>query len=78
MKLSDVQWKLIFGFILLGGIITLAILVARQNKELQQVNNTDLQQVLTVLSVLAGNFAQWAFSTSKGDDKKEPPKEPPK
>lgn len=75
MKLSEWAAKMTFGFLLLISILVLAVIVARQTAEQQTVSNTDLEQILTLFSVLAGGFANWAFSGNKKDsngDKKLP------
>ena len=66
MKFTEWQVKMVFGFLLLLALLVLAVMVAREGASLQGVNNTDLQQVLTLFAVMAGSFAQWAFATHNG------------
>lgn len=61
--------KMMFGFCLLFMIIALAAIIALGNVE--EKTSAGLTQVLTVISVLSGSFAQWAFSAGKHDSKEQ-------
>lgn len=68
MKMSEWYGKMGFGFLLLLAILVLAVIVARQSAEQEKIDNADLQQILTIFSVLAGGFAAWAFANKNGPD----------
>ena len=65
----DHRWipfvKMLFGFLLVLVIATLAAAIALG--KVHQDSSYGLPQLLGGLLVLAGQFAQWAFSASKGD-----------
>lgn len=64
----DPKWlpflKMVFGFLLLVVIAVLAGAIALG--EVKQDSSFGLQELLGGLLVLAGGFAQWAFTESKG------------
>lgn len=64
--------KLMFGFVLLLLISGLAIVTLTLAEDAK--NDPQISQILTMLSVLSGSFAQWAFSSGSKEKDKEPPK----
>jgi hypothetical protein len=56
---SAVKWKLLFGFSLLTLLAVIACLIALGHVE--EKTSFGLVQVLTILGVLGGGFANWAF-----------------
>lgn len=55
--------KMLFGFALLVMIVLLAALTS--SMAAVQGGREELTQILTMLSVLSGAFAQWAFSNKE-------------
>lgn len=55
--------KMTFGFLVLVTLVILAALIALGKVEMQ--TSFGLESILGALSVLAGGFAQWAFSANK-------------
>lgn len=62
MNITDDRLKMIFGFSLLLVLAILAGVVAVG--KITQESSFGLQEILSGLLVLAGGFAQWAFSSS--------------
>ncbi len=60
--------KMIFGFLLLILLATLAALIALGKVE--QSTSHGLDQILGGLLVLSGGFAHWAFGGIKSDETK--------
>ena len=60
--------KMTFGFLVLLTLVVLAAVIALGKVEMQ--TSFGLESILGALGVLAGGFAQWAFSPAKDD--KEP------
>lgn len=69
MRLSPDAQRMIFGFLMLAIIAGITVAVAVGHVE--EATSYGLMPLLTMLSTLAGGFAQWAFSrkSSKDDDK---------
>jgi hypothetical protein len=61
--------KMFFGFILLMDIAAICIVVLREADALTPKAGEIFSQMLTILSVLAGAFSQWAFSKSPPESK---------
>jgi hypothetical protein len=64
------QQKMIFGFILLIVLAGLSAAVALG--EVKEETSHGLTPLLTALSVLSGNFANWAFSDRRQPAMKQP------
>lgn len=63
--------KILFGFMLLLMLAGLAGLIIFEN--VQASNSAGLEQIITIISVLSGAFAQWAFTQPKesGTEKRD-------
>ena len=69
MKLSPDTQRMIFGSALL--VILAALSAAIALGHVEDKTSYGLMPLLTAISVLSGNFAQWAFSKRPGEDKKD-------
>jgi hypothetical protein len=68
--IKNIDARMLFGFLLLVLIAALAAVIALGH--VTQEGSFGLQEILGALAVLAGGFAQWAFSSSNsGVTKKE-------
>lgn len=67
MKVPDERWlpflKMLFGIIALLMLCALAALLGLGHVE--EKTSYGLHDIITILAVLSGNFAQWAFGTVK-------------
>jgi hypothetical protein len=70
-KITLEYFKMLFGFMLLLMIGTIACVIAIG--DLATKTSEGLNQVLTIVSVLSGGFAQWAFTPPKTPDDKDTP-----
>lgn len=57
------QWKMLWGFVLLTGILSLCARIALGKVE--QSTSYGLDSVIGILAVLAGQWANWAFGESR-------------
>lgn len=63
--MSNSRLKILFGFIVLIGLLLLAVLIARGN--VSEQSSFGLEGVINVLALIAGAFCGWAFG-SKADE----------
>jgi hypothetical protein len=64
------RYRLIIGFIVLLGLVALAVAVALGHVE--EKSSFGLTAILAILAKVALDFSEWAFRSSKGtEDKKE-------
>lgn len=63
LKVSLSQWKMIWGFILIVGILSLTARIALGKVE--QATSYGLDNIIGILAVLAGQWANWAFGESR-------------
>lgn len=65
---EDTKWKMLFGFslLLLLAILAAAIALGKVEEKTSYV----LVQVLTILGVLGGGFANWAFGQKRDKEEK--------
>ena len=68
--------KMVFGFMLLLGLLSLATLFAVGKVE--EKTSFGLMPIVTTLSTLAGLFGGWAFREKRPSDAPPPPEPPPK
>jgi hypothetical protein len=64
--------KMIFGFVLLIGLLLLAGIFAMG--KIEENTSFGLMPVVTTLSTLAGLFGGWAFREKRPDDVQPPPR----
>ena len=62
-EISLSEWKMIWGFILLLGILSLCARIALGHVE--QQTSYGLQDIIGILAVLGGQWANWAFGESR-------------
>ena len=62
--------KVLFGFVLLLMIVGTAALVVKEGNAMTPKAGEVFSQILTILSVLAGAYSQWAFSQPKEEVKR--------
>ena len=61
---TEFKLKMLFGFTLLAGLLGLTAAIALG--KIEEKTSYGLQQIIVLLSVLCGGFAQWAFGKSSG------------
>ncbi len=66
-SVSMAQWKMAWGFLLLFGILTLCARIALGKVE--QATSHGLTEIIGILAVLAGQWANWAFGESRSSAK---------
>lgn len=62
-NISLAQWKMGWGYVLLLGILTLCGKIALGHVE--QTTSYGLTEIVGILAVLAGQWANWAFGESR-------------
>ena len=62
-SISLSQWKMTWGFILLLGILSLCARIALGHVE--EKTSYGLTEIIGILAVLAGQWANWAFGESR-------------
>lgn len=68
-SLSLAQWKMMWGFILIIGILSLTARIALGHVE--QASSYGLTEIIGILAVLAGQWANWAFGESRSSSQAE-------
>lgn len=69
MPLPKIDVRMAFGFCLLLLIAILAAVIAVGH--VTQESSYGLTDVIGILAVLSGGFAQWAFSQRRDDNRKD-------
>ncbi len=70
-SLSMAQWKMGWGFLLLIGILSLCARIALGHVE--QGTSYGLTEIIGILAVLAGQWANWAFGESRSSSESNKP-----
>lgn len=68
-NISLSQWKMAWGFLLLLGILSVVLHIALGT--VKQETSYGLTDVIGILAVLAGQWANWAFGESRSSQSNE-------